>query len=157
MTPVVSPEKTIDLAHPGRVALGKVVVDCDDVDAAAGDGIEINRQGGDQGFSLASLHFRNAAFVKDDSADHLHIKMAQAEGAFRGFPDCGKSRGKKLVEGAAGGKLFLEPCRAGAKVGIAQTRQFVFQGIDFSHPALEFGHHPVIAGAENLPRNGAQS
>ena len=41
-------EEFIQLAHPGRVALGEVVVDRHDMDALARQRVQIGRQRGDQ-------------------------------------------------------------------------------------------------------------
>ena len=40
----LQPEEGVDLAHPFGVALGEIVVDGDDMDAAAGERVEIDRQ-----------------------------------------------------------------------------------------------------------------
>ena len=50
-------QEIIDLSHPGGVALGQVVVDRDDVNAFAFEGIEINGKGRDQGLAFAGFHF----------------------------------------------------------------------------------------------------
>ena len=46
------PEEAVDLAHPFGVALGEVVVDGDDVDALAGERVEIDRQASRPGSCL---------------------------------------------------------------------------------------------------------
>jgi hypothetical protein len=46
MRPTVRPRKLVDLTHPLGVASGQVVVYGDDVDALAGEGVEVNGHGG---------------------------------------------------------------------------------------------------------------
>ncbi len=58
-------EEAVDLAHPLGVALGEVVVDGDDVDAAAGEGVEVAGEGGDEGLAFAGLHLGDLARVED--------------------------------------------------------------------------------------------
>ena len=60
-------------SHPFAVALCEVVVDGDEVDRFACQGIEIERHDGCKGFSFAGLHFSDGAMVHGDGADHLHI------------------------------------------------------------------------------------
>ena len=56
----------VDLAHPLGVALDQVVVDGDEVDALARDGVEGEREGGGLGLALTGLHFGDLAFVQGD-------------------------------------------------------------------------------------------
>ena len=49
-------QEAVEAAHPLRVAAGQVVVDGDDVDALAGERVEVGGQGGDQRLALAGLH-----------------------------------------------------------------------------------------------------
>ena len=83
MTPTVSPRKLVDLAHPFGVAAGEVVVDRDDVDALAGERVEIDRQRGDQRLAFAGPHLGDGALVQHHAADQLDVEMALAERAWR--------------------------------------------------------------------------
>ena len=80
MQPTVRPRNGIDLAHPLGVALGEIVVDRNDMDAFAGEGIQINRERGDEGLAFAGLHLGNVAGMEDHAADQLNVEMALAEG-----------------------------------------------------------------------------
>ena len=60
-------EKLINRAHPLTVARGQVIVDGDDMDAAAGQGVEIDGQGGNQRLAFAGGHFGDFARVQGDS------------------------------------------------------------------------------------------
>ena len=62
-----------DVAHPLRVAAGQVVVDRDEVRAAAGQRVEIERQRGDERLALAGRHLGDPALVQHHAADELHV------------------------------------------------------------------------------------
>ncbi len=92
-------EEAVDLAHPLGVALGEVVVDGDDVDAAAGEGVEVAGKGGDEGFAFAGLHFGDLAGVEDHAADELDVEVTHVDGAAGGFANDGEGLGHEVVEG----------------------------------------------------------
>ena len=92
-------EEAVDLTHPLGVALGEVVVDGHDVDAAAGEGVQVGGEGGDEGLAFAGLHLGNLALVEDGAADELDVKVAHADGAAAGLADDGEGFGHEGVEG----------------------------------------------------------
>ncbi len=92
-------EEAVDLAHPLGVALGEVVVDGDDVDAAAGERVEVAGKRGDEGLAFAGLHLGDLAGVEDHAADELDIEVAHADGAAAGLADDGEGLGQDLVQG----------------------------------------------------------
>ena len=67
-------EGVVDGAHPLRVALGEVVVDGHDMDAAAGESVQVRRQRGDERLALACLHLGDLALVEHDAAHDLHVE-----------------------------------------------------------------------------------
>ena len=79
-------QKRENLPHPFGIAFGQVIVDRNDMHAFSGQGIEIGRQGGDQGFSFTGFHFGDVASVEHDAADQLDVEMAHLHGPPRGFP-----------------------------------------------------------------------
>ena len=93
-------EEAVDLAHPLGVALGEIVVDGDDVDAVAGEGVEVAGEGGDEGLAFAGLHLGDLALVEDHAADHLDVEVAHADDAAAGFADYGEGFGEDVVEAA---------------------------------------------------------
>ena len=99
------PEEVVDLAHPFGVALGQIVVDGDDVHAAAGERIEIDRKRRDQRLAFAGLHLGDLAFVQDHAADQLNVEMALAERALGGLAHGGECRHQEIVERRAVGEL----------------------------------------------------
>ena len=101
-------EEAVDLAHPLGVALGQVVVDGDDVNAVAGERVEIAGKRGDEGFAFAGFHFGDFAGVQHHAADHLHVEVAHADHAPASFADDGEGFGQEVVERGffGGGDLF---------------------------------------------------
>ena len=59
--------------HPLRVASGEVVVDGDHVHAAAGQGVEEDRQRRHQRLAFPRLHFRHLASVKRHPTNQLNV------------------------------------------------------------------------------------
>ena len=98
MQPTRQAEKAVDLAHPLGVAVGEVVVDGDDMDALAGERVEIDRQGRDQGLAFAGLHLGDHAAMQHDAAHQLHVEMALAERAFGRLAHGGEGIGQQIVE-----------------------------------------------------------
>ena len=68
-------EELEEVAHPLGVASGQVVVDGDDVDAAAGEGIERDGKGSHQGLAFPRGHFRNHPAVQGHTTDELDVKV----------------------------------------------------------------------------------
>ena len=74
------PQKTVQLAHPLRVAPGQIIVHRDDVNALPGQAVEVRRQGGHQGFAFTGFHFGDPALVEHDAADDLHREVTHQIG-----------------------------------------------------------------------------
>ena len=92
------PERLVDRRHPFGVAAGEVVVDGDDVDAVAGEGVEEDRQRRGQRLPLPRLHLGDRAVVEDHAADQLHVVVALAERAAGGLAGQREGLGQEVVE-----------------------------------------------------------
>ena len=101
MTPDGEAEEAEDAAHPLAVALGQVVVDGDDVDALAGERVQVGGQGGHEGLALAGLHLRDHAAVQGQAADELHVEVPHVEHAAAGLAHDREGLGQQVVEGLA--------------------------------------------------------
>ena len=142
-------QEGVEFAHPGRVARGQVVVDRDHVHALAGQRIEHNSQGGDQGFAFAGLHLGDLALVQDHAADELHVVMAHAQHTARCLAHQGENFGQKAVQAfAAFLHFFFIPGDAGGEVRVVQLLHFGFQGIDTLHLGAEAAQIPFVLAAE---------
>ena len=101
-------EGVIDLAHPLHVALGEIVVDGDDMNTAAGDGVQRDGKGGGLGFAFARSHFGDLALMQNDTAHQLNVVVALAEGTAGRFAGGRKRFGQKFVERFAFSMSFAE-------------------------------------------------
>ena len=148
-------EELVDLAHPFGVALGEIIVHGDDVHAAAGECIEIDRKSGDQRLAFAGLHFGDLAFVQNHAADALDIEVALPERTFGRLADSGECRHQNVVEALPLGQLLLECVGARTQRLVRQRFQFGFQRIDVVD-ARAIGADPaVVRGTEELAGDSA--
>src|ERR1039457_4366753 len=90
-------EELVEAAHPFGVAAGEVVVDGDDVNALACEGVQVARQGGDEGLAFTGLHFGDLALVEHHAAHQLNVEMAHIELAAAGLADHGKGWNQEVV------------------------------------------------------------
>ena len=132
------PQHFVDRRFPASITTGQVIVDRDQVHAAAhGNTIErcegpfigimapfflckrypfgverqriqVKRQGGHQGFAFAGFHLRHDAAMQGDTADHLDIIVAQADSALADFAHGGVGFGQDIIEGFAFGQAGAE-------------------------------------------------
>ncbi len=143
-------EEAVDLPHPFGVALGQVVVDRDHVHALAGEGVQIDGQGGDQGLAFAGPHLGDAAEVQHHAADQLHVVMTLAQRALGGFAHGGEGLVQQIVEGLALGEAVAEFLGLGAQLFVGQGHELRLQGVDrlgARHVRLDLA---VVGRAENL-------
>ena len=101
------PQEIIDFGHPFCVSFGQVIVHRYDVDSFAAQGVKIGGQGGHQGFTFTGFHFSDGAVVQRNTADKLHVKVAHAEDAHRGFPDKGEGFGQEGRSGFLPGRTLF--------------------------------------------------
>ena len=102
-------EEAVDLAHPFGVALGEIVVHGDDVDAAAGERVQVAGKRGDQRLAFAGLHLGDLSLVEDHAADELDVEVAHADGAAAGLAHDGEGLGQDIGEGGFFGGVDLSP------------------------------------------------
>ena len=142
-------EEMVDLAHPLGVAPGQVVVHGDDVHALAGERIEVDGQGGDQGLALAGLHLGDLAVVQHHAADHLHVEMPLASVRCAASRTTAKASGSRSSSVAPSRQPFTELRRLGAQRLIRQRLHCRFQGVDLRHPPLVRLQRAVVGSAED--------
>jgi hypothetical protein len=143
-------EERVDPSHPLGVAPGEIVVDGDDVDALAGQRIEIDRKRGDQRLAFAGLHLGDIAFVQHHAADQLHIEMPLAERALGRLAHGGEGRNQNVVEGLAVGELFAEFGGACFQRLVRKCGDLRLERVDGVDAGLISLDPPVIGGAEKL-------
>ena len=67
-------DEPVNRSHPFAVARGQVVVHRDDVHAAAGQRVQVNRQRRHQRLAFAGGHFRDSPAVQRVAANELHVE-----------------------------------------------------------------------------------
>ena len=83
-------QPAVKIPHPLGVAPSQVIVYGHDVHTLAGQCVEVNRQGGRQGFTFTGPHLGNRAAVENDAAHELHIVVTHFHHANRSFANRGK-------------------------------------------------------------------
>ena len=144
------PEEPVDAAHPLGVALGEVVVDRDDVDALAGQRVEVGRERPDEGLALTGLHLRDVAEVQRRAAHELDVVVPLAEGAASCLADDRERLRQEVVEGLAVGVPRLELVGLLAQLVVAQALDVVLEGVDLCGQPLELADDLALAGAQDL-------
>ena len=127
----------MDLAHPLAVALGQIIVDSDDVDAAARQGVEVSGESGHQGLAFTGLHLGDAALVQHDTAHQLHPVGAHAQHTVGSFPDGGEGLGQDVVQGLTIGETVLELLRLGLELGVTHGLVLIGQSVDLVHDGVD--------------------
>ncbi len=151
MQPTVKSEKAIDLAHPLGVAVGEVIVDGDDMHAVAGQGVEVDRQGRDQGLTFAGLHFGDHAAMQHDAAHQLHVEMALAERALSRLAHRREGIGQQIVELRPIRELLPELSGAFAQLVIRQRFELRLHLVDRGDDGPEALDVAIVGGAEQPP------
>ena len=120
----------IDLAHPFTVALGQVIVDRDDMDAVAGQGIEVDWQRRDQRLAFTGFHLGDPALVEHDAAEDLDGVMFHLQDPFCGLADGGKGLRQDVVETLPGSQAGFEPGCLSLQFGFGQGSHLAVQFFD---------------------------
>ena len=141
-------EELVDLAHPGGVAPGQVVVDRDHVHALAGERVEIDRKGRDQGLALAGLHLGDLALMEHHAAHQLDVEMALAERALGGLAHGRERLDQQILEVFAAGEALAEAVGPGAQLGVGQSLELGLQRVDGIDRLLEGLDDAVVGRAE---------
>ena len=92
------PQEFIDLSHPLGVTARQVIVDSDDVNALAGERIQVSGQRGDQGLTFTGAHLRDFPLVQYNTAYQLHVIMAHLYCAPTRFAHDGKCFGQDVFQ-----------------------------------------------------------
>ena len=91
-------KRIIKLAHPARIALGEVIVDCHDMDAFAAERIEIDWCGRHKRLPLAGFHLCDVTLVQCNTGNQLHIIVPLSESAITHLTDKRKCIWQYVIE-----------------------------------------------------------
>ena len=143
-------EEAVDASHPLGVAPGEVVVDGDDVDALAFEGVQIRRQRRDQRLALAGLHLGDPAAVQHDAADELDVEMAHVEHAPAGLANDGEGLGQQVLERRAVREPLPELGGPGAELLVGKPLNLGFFGVDLGHERTNPLQLAIVRGADDF-------
>ena len=139
-------QEAVHLAHPLGVAPGQVVVHGHHVHAPAGEGVEVGRQGGHQGFALAGFHLGDLAVVQHHAADQLHIEVAHAQHPLARLAYYGKGLGQQLIEqGPLLGRLAGHLLQLLAEFSGEAAQFVVGEGGDLLLEQVDVGNDRLVA------------
>ncbi len=135
-------------AHPLGVAAGEVVVDRDDVDAVAVEGIQVGGQGGDQGLAFAGDHLGDAAAVQDHAAHQLDVEMPHVQVAAARLAAGGERLGEQVVERFPASPPPAQLLGLGAELLRRQRRHARLELVDLGHDRPHLADLPLVGAAE---------
>ena len=141
-------EEAVDLSHPLRVTLGKIIIDRDDMHTVSGQRVQIGRQNGDKRFAFTGLHLGNASLMQDNAANELHAVRTHPEHTVCRFPADGKCLRKQVLQrftSLIAGLEFLGLC---AKLLICQLADLVSQCFNSFHRRHQLPDLTLRTGAE---------
>ncbi|MNY08235.1 hypothetical protein D3C86_1410780 [compost metagenome] len=143
-------QEAIDAAHGLGVAARQIVVDGDDVDALARQGVQIDRGHGHQGLAFARPHFGDAAFMQDHAAGQLDVVLTLAQDPLGRLAHHGEGFVLDLVQAVAGLDPVLEGLRHHPQFVVREGLELGFQGVDLLRLGLEGLDLAVVGGAEDF-------
>ena len=146
----------IDLSHPLGVASGQIIIDRDDVNALAFQGVEVGRKCCDQRLSFTGLHLGDLPLVQENSADELDIEVAHVQGALGDFPDGCKCFGKNLIQSLPVGKPLPEFRSQLRQLDIREARHLRFQLVDSLDDRGDLLQIPLVLAADDFGENRAE-
>src|SRR5436190_11166904 len=144
------PELLVDRPHPVRVALRQVVVDRDQVNAVAGDRIQVQRLRRDERLSFARLHLGDVAFMQDDPTHHLHVEQTNPDRPLERLAHGRIRLEEHLLERLAVLVPLLELGRLGSELLVAQLLEIGLEGRDVLGLGLEALEAPPLAHPQDF-------
>src|SRR6266511_1439356 len=143
-------ELLVDRARPLGVALGKVVVHRDEVDALPLERVQVERLDRDEGLALTGLHLGDVAFVERDPAHQLHVEEADADRALERLADGRVALEEELLERLAVLEPLLELGGLGGEFVVRERLELGFEGADVRRLVLKALEPAALAEAEDL-------
>ena len=139
-----------DAAHQLALVAREIVVHRHDVDAAAGDRVQVGGGRRDESLALTGLHLGDVAEVQGCAAHDLHVEVTHAEGALRGLANGGERLGQQVVEGLAVAVALAQLDGLVFQFLVGEFLEVVFESVDRLGVSLELAKDPSLADTENL-------
>ena len=146
-------EESVERRHPLGVTLGKVIVDRDDVNARAGQRVEVRGKRGDQRLALAGPHLGDFAFVQHGAADDLNVEMAHLQRTLPGFASDRERFGQQVVQRRALREPAFELDRLGRQRLVGERLSLRFQRVDALDGAAQPPDLALVAVKEGLEKS----
>jgi len=137
-----------DATHELGLVRREEVVDRDDVDALAGDRIQVRRERRGQGLALTGLHLGDVAEVEGGAAHDLDVVGTLTEGAARGLAHSGEGLGHELVERLARLVARAQLGRLAAQLLVGEVRVVLFE--------RRYGLHDLLQPAQDAAFTGTK-
>ena len=143
-------QPAVKLAHPLAVALGEVVIDSNDVDALAGQRIQVGGQGRHKGLAFTGLHLGDVTPMEGDAAGDLHREVLHAQHAPCGLAADGEGVGQDIVQRFAVGQLLLQRGGLGLQLGVGHGLILAFQCQHLFGEGVDLFQLPVREAAKEF-------
>ena len=143
-------QEAVGRCHPLGVAAGEVVVDGNDVGAAALERVEVDRQRRHQRLALAGPHFGDLALVQRHAADELHVEVPHPERAPCRLAHDRERLGQQVVKRFTLVQPGAELDRLLRQLLVRQRLQGRFEARRVGDAAVELPKQPLVATAEDL-------
>jgi hypothetical protein len=135
------------------VTAGEVVVRGDDVDAVAGECVEVGRQRRDERLALTGLHLGDVAEVHRRAAHQLHLVVELAERAAGRLAHDRERLRQQVVEGLAVAVALLEGVGQRTQFGIGEVDIVLLERVDVIGDGRETADLLAFTGAQQLGEN----
>ena len=146
----LEPERAVDLAHPFGISLGEVVVHGDDVDALAGQRVQIGREGGDERLAFARLHLGDVAFVEEHAAHKLNVEGAKAQRPLARLAAVGEGFGHDRLEALAPRDTLFQLGSLGNQTFVRQRLELRLHLVDLGDDRTLGFDQPVVCRSKDL-------
>ncbi len=146
----LEPEEPVHPAHPRGVSFGEIVVHRDDMDALAGQCVEVRGKRRNEGLTLTGLHLGDVAEVQCRPTHDLDVIVALTQCAARGLADCGEGLREQIVEGLTSLEPGPELRRQLPQFLVAHRFEVVLEGVDLHADGLQLAQDLAFARPQDL-------
>ena len=146
-------QETVDAPHDLALVAGQIVVHGDHMHALALQGVQIARQGGDQGLAFARLHFGDVPPVQGRAAHELHIEMALPENALGSLAHRCECLRHEFIQALAILQLLLELSGLPLEFFVRKRRDLIFKSVHGLGDTLKLPDLTAFAHAQCLIDN----
>ena len=143
-------EETVDSAHPFGIAARQIVIDRDDVDAFAFEGVEIGGESGDQRFAFAGLHLGDLALMQNGAADQLNVEVPHVQHAAPCLANDRKGFGHHVVERLPIRHALFELCGLRPELVVRQRLDGRLEGVHRGHDRAKPLQFAFVLGSDDF-------